>query len=194
MPRIAPLDPPYDPEIATALAKWMPPGVAHDPLTLFRTLHRNPELASRMRVLGAGLLAHGRLPDRDREIVIDRTCARAGCEYEWGVHAATFGEAVGLADEHLRATLSGAEAPWSPRERLLMAAADELYDSARISRTTWDALAEHYDEPQLLELLVLAGWYRTISQLINTLEIDNESWAPGFPAPLAVRGGRPGHR
>ncbi len=181
MPRIAPLDPPYAPDIATALAKWMPPGAAHDPLVLFRILHRNPELASRMRVLGAGLLAHGRLPVRDREIVIDRTCARAGCEYEWGVHAAAFGETAGLDPEQIRATVSGDGAPWPPKERLLLSAVDELHDSARVSPRTWDALAEHYDEPQLLELLVLAGWYRAISQLINSLEIANEPWAPAFP-------------
>ncbi|HEV7760231.1 MAG TPA: hypothetical protein VGO78_14620 [Acidimicrobiales bacterium] len=29
---------------------------------------------------------------RDREIVIDRTCARCGCQYEWGVHVAFFGD------------------------------------------------------------------------------------------------------
>jgi alkylhydroperoxidase family enzyme len=181
MARVEPLDPPYTPEIAEALAKWMPPDVTHEPLLLFRTLHRAPELASRMRVLGAGLLAHGRLPARDREIVIARACARAGCEYEWGVHAAAFGEAVGLSREQMRATVSGAAEPWSPRERLLMSAVDELHDSARMSRETWDALTGHYDEAQLLELLVLAGWYRTIAQLINSLEIDLEPWADTFP-------------
>ncbi|MFD0536526.1 carboxymuconolactone decarboxylase family protein [Actinomadura luteofluorescens] len=129
------------------------------------------------------LLAHGRLPARDREIIIDRTCARTGCEYEWGVHAATFGEAAGLSREQLHATVSDDTAPWSPKERLLLSAADELHDSARISHRTWTALAEHYDEEQLLELLVLAGWYRTISQLINTLDLDNEPWAPTFPTP-----------
>lgn len=37
-----------------ALRRWMPPGVPHEPLTLFRVLHRNPELASRTFALGAG--------------------------------------------------------------------------------------------------------------------------------------------
>jgi 4-carboxymuconolactone decarboxylase len=36
-----------------------------------------------MRPLGAGLLGHGRLSMRERELVIDRACARAGAEYEW---------------------------------------------------------------------------------------------------------------
>ena len=38
---------------------------------------------------------------REREIVIDRTCARCGAEYEWGVHVAFFGERVGLTREEI---------------------------------------------------------------------------------------------
>jgi 4-carboxymuconolactone decarboxylase len=104
-PRIAPLEPPYDPDIAESLAKWMPPGSKIEPLKLFRTLVRSPEISSRLRALGAGILGPGSLiAPRDREILIDRTAALCGCEYEWGVHAAAFGEAVGLTPEALRAT------------------------------------------------------------------------------------------
>ena len=84
-PRIAPLRPPYEPEIAALLAKWMPPGGDVEPLALFRTLAVHDDLASRMRPLGAGILGHGRLDPRDREILIHRTCARAGAEYEFGI-------------------------------------------------------------------------------------------------------------
>ena len=91
-PRIAPVGPPY----SASLLKWMPPGAAVEPLKLFRTLAVNQELADRMRPLGAGLLAHGRLSQRERELVIDRACGRAGAEYEWGVHVAAFGAAAGL--------------------------------------------------------------------------------------------------
>jgi 4-carboxymuconolactone decarboxylase len=84
-PRIAPLEPPYEPAIETMLKSWMPPGSALEPLVLFRTLAVHDQLASRMRPLGAGILGHGRIQPREREIVILRTCARAGAEYEWGV-------------------------------------------------------------------------------------------------------------
>ncbi|GAA2583816.1 carboxymuconolactone decarboxylase family protein [Actinomadura fulvescens] len=181
MPRIEPLTPPYEPEIGEALRKWMPPGVAHDPLQLFRVLHRNPELASRMRVVGAGLLAHGRLPAQDREIVIARACARSGCEYEWGVHAAAFGDAVGLTKEQINATVTGDLTPWSPEQRLLLKAVDELHDSATLTQDTWDGLAKRYDQAQMLEFIVLTGWYRTIGQLANSLHLDNEPWAHTFP-------------
>src|SRR5918912_36441 len=106
-PRIAPIEPPYEPAIEAALRKWMPPGAEVEPLRLFRTLAVHSELASRMRPLGAGILGHGRVDPREREIVIHRTCALAGAEYEWGVHAVAFAGAVGLTDEQVEATASG---------------------------------------------------------------------------------------
>src|SRR4051812_29406070 len=45
---------------------------------------------------GGSLLDRGPLSLREREIVIDRTCALNGCEYEWGVHVATFSDAAHL--------------------------------------------------------------------------------------------------
>lgn len=185
MPRIEPLAPPYPATIGEALRRWMPPGVTEEPLTLFRTLHRHPELASRMFPLGAGLLAHGVLPAVDREIVIARVTARSGCGYEWGVHAAVFAEQVGLGADQLRATTDPdpvAGATWLPRHVALLDAVDELHDTARLSERAWHALREHYDDAQLVELLVLAGWYRTISYLANGLALDEESWAVPFPA------------
>jgi len=36
---------------------------------------------------------------------------------------------------------------------------DELHDTGRVSERLWGALAERWSVPQLLALLVLAGWY-----------------------------------
>src|SRR5262245_20467815 len=99
--RIQPLSPPYDPDTEAMLRKWMPPGSPLEPLVLFRTLSVHRELSGRMRPLGAGILGHGLIGPRDREIVILRTCARAGAEYEWGVHARAFGAAVGLSEAQI---------------------------------------------------------------------------------------------
>lgn len=185
MPRIEPLEPPYSAQVGQALRRWMPPGVAHEPLVLFRVLHRNPELASRMFAVGAGLLGHGLLADLDREIVIARVTARAGCAYEWGVHASVFAERVGLGPERLRATADADptdHACWEPRHVALLRAVDELHDMDHLSPAAWSALRDHYEEAQLLEFLVLAGWYRTIGYLANSLLLDEEDWAVPFPA------------
>ncbi len=183
-PRIEPLAPPYRPEVEAMLRRWMPPNSPYPPLALFRTLAVHEELFSRMRPLGAGLLGHGLLDPREREIVIHRTCARAGATYEWGVHARAFGRAVGLSDEQIAATATGdADDPvWSQRDALLVRLADELHDSATVSQALWTALTAHWTPPQLIELLVLAGWYRLIACVINGAAIADEPWAAPFPA------------
>src|SRR4051794_12011526 len=97
MPRLAPLDPPYEPEIADSLRRLMG-GVEAEPLGLFRTIARNPVMLDRFRQIGSSLLSFGSLPAADRETVIHRTTARCGAAYEWGVHAVAFAGALGLDD------------------------------------------------------------------------------------------------
>src|SRR5690348_7983869 len=118
MSRIAPACPPYEPAIADALQRIMPPGI--EPLLLFRTMAKSPRVFARM--FAGGLLDKGPLSLRQREIVIDRTTARLGCEYEWGVHIALFGERVGIAEPEIAAIVHGPAnaACWSPPEQALI--------------------------------------------------------------------------
>src|ERR1700682_6669367 len=102
MSRIAPLDPPYAPEIQDQFDRIMR---GRAPLMLFRVVASNARAWEKSR--GGSLLDPGPLSLREREIVIDRTCARTGCEYEWGVHVAIFAEAAHLTEEQVRATVLG---------------------------------------------------------------------------------------
>ncbi|MER5338781.1 carboxymuconolactone decarboxylase family protein [Streptomyces mirabilis] len=181
--RIDGVTPPYEPGTDRALHRWMPPGVAREPLMLFKVLERHPELASRMRALGAGLLVHGRLSDADRELVIARVAARSGCAYEWGVHMATYAETAGLTARQVTLTTTGGpdHPAWSGRQAALLRAVDELHDTARVGDAAWSGLREHLDEPEVLELLVLAGWYRTIAYVANGVRIEPEPWALALP-------------
>jgi 4-carboxymuconolactone decarboxylase len=183
--RLAPVAPPYDDDIRTLLERYMPPGAEVEPLKLFRTLALNPDLASRMRPLGSGLLGHGTLEPREREIVIHRTTALAGAEYEWGVHAVAYAHAVGLTSDELRATVEGdaGSSIWSERDRVLVRLCDELHAGARVSDALWEELARGWEPAQLVELLVLAGWYRTIAYVVNGLRVEREPWAARFEAP-----------
>lgn len=181
MPRIAPADEPYPTEIATALARIMPTGV--EPLVLFRTMARNPRVFERM--FAGGLLDKGTLSLRQREVVIDRTTARLGAEYEWGVHIAFFADKVGFDAERIAATVRGpADAPcWSDDERALLAAVDDLVDQRSLGDETWARLAAHFDEAQILEVIALAGYYHTISFLCRALDLPLEPYGARFPAP-----------
>jgi alkylhydroperoxidase family enzyme len=178
--RIAPADPPYAPEVQARFDALMPPGVA--PLVLFRTLARDLRLFQRF--MGAGLLDRGHLTLRQREVVVHRVTARCRSEYEWGVHAAFFAGRAQLDGEQLRASVHGGpdDACWSAEDRLLLRFCDALHETCDIDDALWAELRTSFSEEAMLELLLLAGFYRTVSYLTNALRLPLEPFAQRFPA------------
>jgi len=179
MSRIAPLQPPYAPETKDIFDRIMHGG---QPLLLFRVMAKEPRAWEKFRA--GSLLDRGPLTLREREIVIDRTCALNGCEYEWGVHVATFAAPARLTDDEIRATVDGgADAPcWSAAEKAMIAAVDALHHRSTLDDAEFAALAKHYDEAKIFEIILLCGFYRTVSYLANGLRLPLEETAARFPA------------
>ena len=179
-PRVEPVSRPYSPELQAVFDRIMPPGVP--PLALFTTLARVPRIYERFRA--GSLLDRGPVSLRHREIVIDRTCARCGCAYEWGVHVAFFAQRVALTPAQVRATLRGSadDAAWSEEERLLIRLVDELHEAATISDELWEGLAAAFSVEQILELIALVGFYHTVSFFANGLRLAPETYGAPPPA------------
>jgi 4-carboxymuconolactone decarboxylase len=156
-----------------------PPGRA-EVLALFRVLAINPELAERTLGLGRYLLGRKAAIDlRDREVVITRVCARCGAEYEWGVHIAAFGDAAGFSatDRRVMASVTEDLELLAPRDRLLVQLVDQLHDTSHVDDALWEALTAHWSPPQLIELMMLAGWYHAVSYVCNAARVPLEKWA-----------------
>jgi alkylhydroperoxidase family enzyme len=181
MPRIAPLTAPYPPEIQASFDAVMPPGAP--PLSLFTTVATSERAWRKFRA--GSLLDKGPLSPREREILIDRTCALAGCEYEWGVHVSFFAGRVGLTPTEIRATVDGGAdgaETWTEAEKALLRTADAVHHRARLNDAEFAALRAHYDEAQVLEVLQLCGFYRMVAYLANGLALSPEPGAARFPA------------
>jgi alkylhydroperoxidase family enzyme len=176
--RIAPVEPPYPPELQAQFDKLMR---GAPPLLLFRTVARNPRVLQRM--MDGALLDRGSISLRERELMILRTCARCGAEYEWGVHVATFGAKARWSPAELHSTVHGsaADACWSSAERLVVRLADQLHDTSGVDNALWVELVGHFAADQLVELLVLAGLYHGVSFVINAIGVEHEAFAPRFP-------------
>jgi alkylhydroperoxidase family enzyme len=179
MQRIKPLEAPYGPGIQAHFDAIMPPGA--DPLVLFRTIATSDRHWRRFR--SASLLEKGPLSLRQREIVIDRVCALSGSEYEWGVHITAFAGAARLSAEEIEATVLGdAASPcWSPAERALVQTVDALHHRVTLSEAEWTDLRAHFDEAQVMEVLFLCGFYRTVAYVTNALALPLEPGSARFP-------------
>ena len=178
VPRIAPLDPPYPPDIRQHFDRIMR---GAPPLMLFRVMAGHARAWDKFRA--GSLLDRGPLSLREREIVIDRTCALNRCEYEWGVHVATFAGPARLTEAEVRATVleDATSSCWSAAEQALIAVVDALHHRATFSDAEFAALSAHYDAAKILEIILLCGFYRTVSYLANGLNLPLEETAARFP-------------
>jgi len=150
------------------------------PLNIFRTIGRNERLARGFLALGSHLLGRHGLPAREREIVILRIGWRAQSEYEFGQHT-TIGRAAGLTDAEIAALAEAGTGGWSDDDAALISLADELCATDVVGDATWRRLAARWSEEELLELLVLAGYYRLVSGLLNSAGVALEPGTPGWP-------------
>ncbi|MFD8328007.1 carboxymuconolactone decarboxylase family protein [Streptomyces lydicus] len=180
--RIPPVTAPCPDELGPLLRRMMPAG--EEPIALFRTYARNAHLTRALHGWGSYQLSRRlSLGLRDREIVIDRTCARCGCEYEWSVHIARFAPRARLTDAQIGSLThgSGSDACWTAeRDRLLIDATDALHTHHDLDDALWERLAAEFSPDQLLDLLMLCGWYHAISFTARATRLPLEPGTPRF--------------
>jgi 4-carboxymuconolactone decarboxylase len=119
---------------------------------------------------------HATLDAAHRELAILRVAYRTRSGYEWRQHRRMGGEA-GLNAEQLEAVPLGPAAEvWTPLERSLLQATDEMIDQFMVGDETWSALAAHFGPAQILELLFLIGGYLCLAGVLNSVGLE-----PGLP-------------
>jgi 4-carboxymuconolactone decarboxylase len=145
---------------------------------IFATLVRHPGLYRRWLPFGGKLLA-GKLPARDRELLILRTGWNCRSDYEWAQHVRIARDARVSDDEIERVQAGPDAAGWAPFDAVLLRAADELHGDACLTDTTWAALGERYDEKQLIEVPMVVGHYHMVAFTLNSLGVQVEDGVAG---------------
>jgi alkylhydroperoxidase family enzyme len=150
-------------------------------LNIFRTLAHHPKLMTRWLVFGNHVLAKNTLSPRDRELAILRVGWLCKAEYEWAQHT-EIALNSDISQVEIERVTQGPDAPgWSDREIAVLKAADELVADAFIQDETWKALSSFYDKEQLMDLVFTVGQYNLVSMALNTLGVQLEEGAVGFP-------------
>jgi alkylhydroperoxidase family enzyme len=173
-PRLEPLDPST---LDEETRRYVPEGA----LNIFRTLAHHPKLLKRWQVFGNHILNKSTLPARERELVILRVGWRCRAEYEFGQHT-LIGRALGVSDAEIEAlTRPLDEFAWSAVDRVLLDAADELYDDQCITDDTWSALTQTWTDQQVLDVIFTVGQYSLVSMALNSCGVQLDAGVPGFP-------------
>jgi 4-carboxymuconolactone decarboxylase len=175
-PRLVPLTAADDPDLAEQFAKGLN-GPNGSPLNIFGTLAHHPDLLRRWLVFAKHVLSKNTLPERDRELLILRTGWNCQSRYEFSQHVA-IGLRCGITEAEIDMIKVGATADWSPFDRLLVNAADELHEQSALSDATWAALQESYTVEQMLDLVATVGNYHLVAMFLNTIRVQLDEGVP----------------
>jgi AhpD family alkylhydroperoxidase len=182
-PRIPPLAPgDWPPEMRDALAALRPPEPRHPlperggdrpkGLNVLGTLAHHPALTRAYHTFSGHVLFATALSPRQRELLVLRVAAVRDCRYEWLQHVVLAGDA-GLDGDEIARVAAGPDAPgWSPLDRAMVAAVDELLAEARIADETWAVLAAELDRPQLMDLVFTVGAYDVLAMAMLSFGIQ----------------------
>ena len=118
-----------------------------------------------------------------RELAVLRVAWRTGSAYEWKQHT-RIGLGTGLTTAHLHALPDGPEAAvWTPVERSVLEAVDQILDLSRVEDATWQALAAYLEPPQLLELTFVIGGYLCFAVVANSVRLEPDPPTEPVDAP-----------
>ena len=158
-------------------------GTPGDTPEVFRVMLRNPELLKVYHPMGGYFIVEGKMPPRDRELVILRVGWLSQAPYEWGEHVATAQRIGVLTSVEIEDVMTGSTAPkWSAHDRAVLRGVEELTDKSMISDATWAELAGGMSKEQLVEFPILVGQYKAIAYLQNALRMELRPVNPGLAA------------
>jgi alkylhydroperoxidase family enzyme len=108
---------------------------------------------------------------RDRELAILRIGWLSQAPFEWGAHV-KIAKRNGVTSQEIEWVMEGSSAAgWSKRDRALVRAMEELHFDSMIADDTWNDLLEFYNDKKLIELIILAGQYKTVAYYQNSLRL-----------------------
>ncbi|SEP39612.1 carboxymuconolactone decarboxylase family protein [Amycolatopsis saalfeldensis] len=146
--------------------------------TVIQVLAHHPALMDASSQLGGFLLGKGKLDARTRELAILRVALRCEAPYEWANHVpAALGGGATPAEID---ALSDPTASWPPADDAVLRAVDEVCQDAFVSDHTWADLSATRDDPELLELLFLIGYYRMMAGFLNSVGVEVKAGQPAL--------------
>ena len=142
------------------------------PLHIFRLLaHADTAFLPLLR-LGTVVLTELALDDRLRELAILQV-GRLAARYEWDQHG-PIARGLGISDEQIDALDRGdLEAGcWTAAQQAVLAFAAAIVVDGEVDDATYQAVRQHLDQREVMELTLTAGLYLMLARIMTALRID----------------------
>jgi 4-carboxymuconolactone decarboxylase len=134
-------------------------------------LIRHAELYKAHMEVAQKYLSDCEMDIRDRELAILRIAWLSQAPFEWGSHV-KIAKRNGITSEEIERVIEGSSAlGWSKQDRAIVRAIEELHFDSMITDDTWADLQQFYNDKKLIELVILAGQYKTVAYYQNSLRL-----------------------
>ncbi|MGW0575847.1 carboxymuconolactone decarboxylase family protein [Streptomyces sp. NPDC002920] len=160
-----------DPVVQRVFASFL--AEQREPIALYRTLANVPWLLDSYSTLARSLRYQATLPRQLRQLVILLGARLTGSEYEWSHHRSLAAKA-GLDEAKVRELAHWRESElFDGRERAALLCAERVHglaldDDAFAELRTW------FDEGEVIELIVLCGFYEFVARTLQGLGVEVE--------------------
>ncbi|MFC3077753.1 carboxymuconolactone decarboxylase family protein [Phenylobacterium terrae] len=144
------------------------------PLNLYRALPHSPPSAVGFLTLGSALRRESELSPKLRELVTLRVGVISKAAYEVTQHRRV-ARSVGMtAEEIAAATREGPEDCLTEFERLTLRFTEAVVHEVKAPELLYRAVAAELSERQMVELLMLIGFYMLVCRFLENAEVDLE--------------------
>jgi alkylhydroperoxidase family enzyme len=144
-------------------------------VNIFRIMLRSPKIATVVVELGAAQFGSGSLPPADRELSILTTAACTNSAYEASQHE-QISQTVGVTSSQRASVAVG---QWDSPELSESQQALVAFVAAVVARPTvpdevFDAVQRHYSDQQVVETVILTGYYFMLARLSTVFEVPQD--------------------
>jgi len=145
---------------------------AHRPNHFFRTMANRPEVLKNFVPLYGAIMGPGSVDRRTKELVYLTVSYSNQCNYCLAAHMAS-GRKAGVSEDEMRAIQAEQEGGFTAPERAAIQYARELTRTANAAATR-DALREHFNDEQIVELTLIAAMANFTNRFNNGLSLQPE--------------------
>ena len=148
---------------------------------VWRALLHSPSATAGFYAVINALFFRNKVAARARELIILRIGWRTGAEYMF-CHHVRISRELGIPDE----VILGVRDPrrcraYSKADRAVLKLADEMHERAEVTRSTWMALGKAFTNEELVELLLIAGFWRMVAGFVKSANVPLDAGVPSWP-------------
>jgi 4-carboxymuconolactone decarboxylase len=161
----------FEPTVEVLTVPEFPERLHH--MNIGRMLSYAPTDLAPYYTFSFALLDQLELDPKLRQLTILRVAHRTEAHYAWTQHVA-LAQLAGVSDEQIAALHrgEGEGEHFTTKEQLVLAFADEVMQTPRLSDALIERMRRLFSHREIVELLLVVGWYWTAGRLMTTFDIE----------------------